>query len=95
MVEKEKFSGSFQGFDIRVDNKTGKLNYVTTGSIVGEVNGKTIVYEQQIDINLHPPINQPHFQECIRAADIGKRPKKVKSEIISELNHRPIEFLKY
>ena len=83
-------SSSFQGFDIRTDSRTSNQGYGTTGSIVVDSEDGRSVYEEQIDMNPHPPANQPHFQRSLRSAKKGKRPKKVKSKKIEEINHEPL-----
>jgi len=92
--EETKISVSFEGMDLKEDSRTGKINYLTPGSIVIESDGKTSVYEQQIDTNPHPPVNKPHLQQTLRASITGIRPKKIESEIISEGNHQPFKFSK-
>lgn len=87
-----EISASFNGLDIR-KNWKGKSDYLTTGSVVVKTDDSVCVYEQQIDINSHSPANEPHFQEILRCSKgIEIHPKKIKSKIIAELNHRPITF---
>jgi len=94
-IEKKKdvkIGVSFNGLEPKIHH-SGKTSYLSTGSAVIETPEGNAVYEEQIDTNPHPPINQIHFQRDLRGTKVnGKRPKKVKSKIISKLDHEKIEF---
>ncbi len=92
MEEKEKttVNSSFAGLEIKQDRDTGKATHFTTGSVVVDSDGKRIVLEEPIDIEPHPPANDMHIQRSLRSSEQGKRPKKIKSMIMKEFDHEPL-----
>jgi len=89
---KKEIDSSFDGFEVKIDSRTGEISHLSTGSFVGINNGSKWVYEEQVDINPHPPVDKMHTQANLRSSNKEKRPKKVRLKTIKELDHKPIDF---
>lgn len=66
----------------------------STGSVVVWSAGSIVVVEDQIDFIPHPPPYCEHSQIMIKASPEYKRPKKIKLNLIKDLDHQPIKWVR-